>query len=128
MRNTVLLDSFLKIVDGFSDTDMTFLLSEVVLAYMAVNSCNGVINWVSETFQNAILTVYEQINPFDPFGQVMCSHFKKLGSPLKCIVRYPYENDQKERYKAAVSYFFYAQNYKMSVKYYFKRGSQIALE
>ena len=102
MRNTVLLDSFLKIVEGFSDTDMTFLLSEVVLTYMGVNGSNGVIQWVAETLQNCILTVYEQINPYDPFGQVMCSHFRKLGSPLKCIAKYPYENHQVERYRSAV--------------------------
>ncbi len=102
MRNTRLLEAFLKIVDGFSETDMTFLLSEVVLTYMAVNSCNSVIRWITETFQNCLLCVYEQINPFDSFGQIMCSHFKKLGSPLKCIQKYPYETDQIERYKSAV--------------------------
>lgn len=103
MRNTRLLETLLKIVDGFSEFNHTFLLSEVVLTYMAVNSCNGVINWISEMFQNCMLCVYEQMNPFDSFGQVMCSHFKKLGSPLKCIQKYPFEADQKERYKLAVS-------------------------
>ena len=101
MRNTRLLDAFLKIVDGFSDTDLTFLLSEVVLTYMAVNSCNSVIEWISEMFHNCVLTVYEQINPYDAFGQVMCSHFKKLGSPLKCLAKYPFEKDQTGRYKRA---------------------------
>lgn len=101
MRNTVLVEAFLKIIEGFSDSDMTFLLSEVVLTYMAVNSCNSVIRWIADMFHNCVLTVYEQINPFDPFGQVMCQHFKKLGSPLKCIAKYPYENDQIDRYRAA---------------------------
>lgn len=53
-------------------------------------------------FQNCVLAVYEQINPFDGFGQVMCSHFKKLGSPLKCILKYPTEADQKHRYEQVV--------------------------
>ncbi len=102
MRNTVLLEAFLKAIEGFSENDFTFLLSEVVLTYMAVNSCNSVIKWITETFHNCILSVYEQINPFDPFGQVMCSHFKKLGSPLKCILKYPFEVEQIERYKKIV--------------------------
>ena len=52
-------------------------------------------------FQNCIVTVYEQINPFDAFGQIMCNHFKRLGSPLKCILKYPTQEDQTNRYLAA---------------------------
>lgn len=37
MRNTKLLQAILRSIPGFSDTDPTFLLSEVVLTYMAVN-------------------------------------------------------------------------------------------
>ena len=106
MRNTKLLEAFLKAIPEFSESCPTFLLSEVVLTYMAVNSCNGLIQWISEVLQNCVLCAYEQINPFDGFGQVMCSHFKKLGSPLKCILRYPTEKDQITRYKQAVSFNF----------------------
>lgn len=126
LRNTKLLEAILKTVDGFKDSDPTFLLSEVVLTYMAVNrylelvealiffknivvfhihvqkSCNGVLKWISETFQNSVLTIYEQINPFDGFGQVMCTHFKKLGSTLKCILKYPGEQEQIKRHKQLV--------------------------
>lgn len=31
----------------------------------------------------------------------MCNHFKKLGSPLKCILKYPTQRDQLDRYKKA---------------------------
>jgi tRNA wybutosine-synthesizing protein 4 len=102
MRNTKLLEAFLKAIDDFSDSTPTFLLSEVVLTYMAVNSCNGVIQWIAEVLSDCVVTIYEQINPHDGFGQVMCSHFKKLGSPLKCILKYPTELDQINRYKQAV--------------------------
>ena len=37
LRNTKLLEAILKTVDGFHDSYPTFLLSEVVLTYMAVN-------------------------------------------------------------------------------------------
>ena len=37
MRNTKLLEVFLMAVENFSETDPTFILSEVVLTYMAVN-------------------------------------------------------------------------------------------
>jgi tRNA wybutosine-synthesizing protein 4 len=98
MRNTKLLETLLKSINQFSDFEPTLLISEVVLTYMGVNSCNSVVKWLNELFQNFILLVYEQINPFDGFGQVMCAHFKKLGSPLKCILKYPYEEDQIKRY------------------------------
>lgn len=103
MRNTGLLEVFLKTIKGFSETENTLLISEVVLTYMAVNSCNSLIKWISETLQNSVLAVYEQINPYDAFGQVMLDHFKKLGSPLKCIAKYPTIKSQIERYKHAVS-------------------------
>lgn len=103
MRNTGLLEVFLKTIKNFSETENTLLISEVVLTYMAVNSCNGVIKWIGETFQNSVLAAYEQINPYDGFGQVMLDHFKKLGSPLKCIMKYPTLNSQIERYRNYVS-------------------------
>jgi len=31
----------------------------------------------------------------------MCNHFKRLGSPLKCILKYPTQQDQLNRYKRA---------------------------
>lgn len=37
LRNTKLLEAILKTVEGFNETNPTFLLSEVVLTYMAVN-------------------------------------------------------------------------------------------
>ena len=123
MRNTNLLEVILKTINGFSELENTLLLSEVVLTYMAVNrfsilclntyinifkfilffSCNALIKWIAEIFKNCILAVYEQINPFDGFGQVMLEHFKKLGSPLKCIIKYPTLSSQIDRYKQNVT-------------------------
>ena len=102
LRNSELLEAILKSIPQFNENLPTFLLSEVVMTYMSVKSCNGLIKWIGETFTNCVLTIYEQINPFDPFGEVMCSHFNKLGSPLRCILKYPFEEDQKKRYKNEV--------------------------
>lgn len=66
-------------------------------------SCNNLIKWIPETFLNCMIVIYEQVLPNDAFGQVMCAHFKKLGSPLKCIHRYPTRNCQINRYKEMVS-------------------------
>ena len=98
MRKTQLLDAILKAITKFNENEPTLLLSEVVLTYMAVNSGNSVLKWISEMFSNCVLAIYEQISPSDPFGQVMISHFKKLGSPLKCIAKYPTEVHQMKRH------------------------------
>ncbi|RNA20898.1 tRNA wybutosine-synthesizing 4 [Brachionus plicatilis] len=102
LRNTELLEAILKSVSLYDENAPTIFLSEVVMTYMSVKSCNGLLKWISETFSNCFLAVYEQINPFDPFGQVMCSHFAKLGSPLKCILKYPFEYEQKNRYEQMI--------------------------
>jgi hypothetical protein len=70
-------------------------------------SCNRLVRWIAETFHNCVVAAYEQIQPFDGFGQIMYSHFKKLGSPLKCILKYPSELDQIARYKSAVYNVFF---------------------
>ena len=44
----------------FDDTAPTLLLSEVVMTYMAVNSCNHILQWIPETFSNSMIAVYEQ--------------------------------------------------------------------
>lgn len=99
LRDTQLLEAMLKFIEEFDDSAPTLLLSEVVMTYMAVNSCNHILKWIPETFSNSMIAVYEQVLPHDAFGQVMCAHFKKLGSPLKCIYRYPNIENQIKRYK-----------------------------
>ena len=42
-----------------------------ILWMAIIASVNELIVWASETFPNAIFCIYEQINPFDGFGQVM---------------------------------------------------------
>ena len=78
-------------------------LSKIIKLFKKkITSCNSVIKWINEFFTNCALVIYEQINPHDGFGKVMCSHFKRLGSPLKCILKYPSEIDQINRYKTSV--------------------------
>ena len=55
-------------------------------------------------FKNCVLAIYEQINPTDAFGQVMITHFKKLGSPLKSIAKYPTEYHQLKRHLEKVGH------------------------
>ena len=44
------------------------------------------------------MCVYEQIEPYDSFGKVMCTHFEKLSTPLMNIEKYPNCAKQIDRY------------------------------
>ncbi|ESN92370.1 hypothetical protein HELRODRAFT_89574, partial [Helobdella robusta] len=76
----------------------TLLLSEVVLTYINPSSADKLITWSCAFFSNAIFISYEQIYPHDEFGNFMCEHFKSIGSPLKCINKYPTLSSQVQRY------------------------------
>ncbi|UJR36652.1 hypothetical protein I4U23_029369 [Adineta vaga] len=97
MRDSLTLNTLLQTVK-VDETKPTLLISEVVLTYMGRSSCNRVIQWILDFFQECILCTYEQVLPDDGFGQVMVAHFSKLGSPLKCIHQYPTSESQVQRY------------------------------
>lgn len=60
LRDTQLLEAMLKLVDEFDDCVPSLLLSEVVMTYMAVNSCNHILKWIPETLSNSMIVIYEQ--------------------------------------------------------------------
>ena len=57
----------------------TFIISEVVLAYLSEEHSTNVIKWVSETFRKNLFLEFEMINPTSTFGNFMVKHFTKLG-------------------------------------------------
>ncbi|KAK0147052.1 tRNA wybutosine-synthesizing protein 4 [Merluccius polli] len=66
----------------------TLLLSEVVLTYMETHWSDSVIGWAANHFPQSLFVMYEQIRPWDPFGQVMQDHFLKLNSTLHALQKY----------------------------------------
>ncbi|PAA56972.1 hypothetical protein BOX15_Mlig032687g5, partial [Macrostomum lignano] len=79
-------------------TAPALFFSECVLTYVAPKHADRLINWISQEFPCSVFLLYEQIRPYDGFGVIMCQHFKGLGSRLKCIEKYPYLADQRERF------------------------------
>jgi len=47
------------------------------------------IRWTTEKFSQSMFIIYEQIKPFDAFGEVMLSNLKQRGVPLASIKTYP---------------------------------------
>ncbi|XP_069790588.1 tRNA wybutosine-synthesizing protein 4 isoform X2 [Narcine bancroftii] len=91
------LDNALREI-GINTACPTLLLSEVVLTYMKNESSSAVIRWAADRFSSAVFVVYEQIRPYDPFGQVMRQHFAQLNSTLHALVRFPGKEAQQKRF------------------------------
>uniref|UniRef100_A0AAV2K2B5 tRNA wybutosine-synthesizing protein 4 n=1 Tax=Knipowitschia caucasica TaxID=637954 RepID=A0AAV2K2B5_KNICA len=83
---------------GFDRTAPTLILSEVVLTYMEVNWSDSVIRWAADLLPDSLFVIYEQIHPFDPFGQIMQEHFKNLNSTLYALKKYPDVEAQRCRF------------------------------
>jgi len=60
MRDSLTLNTLLQSVK-VDETKPTLLISEVVLTYMGRSSCNRVIQWILDFFQECILCTYEQV-------------------------------------------------------------------
>ncbi|KAJ0070124.1 hypothetical protein NL108_002432, partial [Boleophthalmus pectinirostris] len=83
---------------GFVWTAPTLILSEVVLTYMETKWSDSVIKWAADYLPQSLILIYEQIHPFDPFGQIMQEHFRKLNSALYALQKYPDIEAQRIRF------------------------------
>ncbi|XP_017558529.1 tRNA wybutosine-synthesizing protein 4 isoform X1 [Pygocentrus nattereri] len=76
----------------------TLVLSEVVLTYMETEWSDAVIGWAARILPQALIVMYEQIRPDDPFGRVMQNHFLKLNSKIHALCQYPNTSAQSQRF------------------------------
>lgn len=82
---------------GFSTRNPTYVLSECVLVYMEPQQTAAVVRWAGSTFSNAVMAVYEQIKPDDPFGRQMVSNLEARGCPLQGLAGTPTLEAQCDR-------------------------------
>jgi len=54
----------------------TLVISECVLIYLKTPDADAVVHWVGTFFAHAMLLCYEQIQPSDPFGQMMLQNLQ----------------------------------------------------
>ncbi|XP_003382658.1 PREDICTED: tRNA wybutosine-synthesizing protein 4-like [Amphimedon queenslandica] len=94
------LEASLKGANVDGDTS-TLLIAEVVLTYIQPKYVDKLLEWAASFFGKAVICVYEQIKPFDGFGQVMLKHFHTLSSPLLNIEMYSTSQSQCKRYENA---------------------------
>ena len=96
LRKMAEVEKSLK-ASSFDFDSPTFVLSEVVLAYLTDKYSTKCINWISKSLKNCFFVEFEQFQPFSSFGRVMTSHFEKLGSPLKTIKQLPTLESRRRR-------------------------------
>lgn len=78
----------------------TLVLSECVMTYMDDKLSSNLIRFCHDFFSRCLFVTYEQVEPYDAFGQFMRSHFDKLNSSLKGICVYDNKLKQVQRYKS----------------------------
>ena len=97
MTDTELLESKLDSL-GFDFNALTIILTECSTTYVDVGLSLQLLRWLTKKVLNFVFVDYEQIRPFDHFGQIMKRHFSNRGSPLKCIDFYPTTSDHRRRF------------------------------
>jgi tRNA wybutosine-synthesizing protein 4 len=76
----------------------TLFISECVLVYVDPESSGNIIEWIAKCFPLASFITYEQINPYDAFGEQMMSNLKRRGCELKGIQAHPDLPSQESRF------------------------------
>ena len=99
MTDTTTLERRLESV-GFNWKLPTIVFCECSLTYVEVSQSISITWWLTSKIPHMIFIDYEQIQPFDSFGQIMTSHFQKRNSALKCVEYYPSIYDHLRRFKS----------------------------
>ena len=83
---------------GFDFQARTLILTECSTTYMENEDVNRLLGLLRAEIDSFAFISYEQIRPFDTFGQIMVEHFKQRNSALKCVTHFPTIKDHKERF------------------------------
>ncbi|PON60849.1 Leucine carboxyl methyltransferase 1, LCMT [Parasponia andersonii] len=88
LRDINKLDDIIALAD--MDLSLpTFIIAECVLIYLDPDSSSAVVGWASKTFSTAVFFLYEQIQPYDAFGQQMIKNLESRGCGLLGIYATP---------------------------------------
>ena len=86
---------------GLNNSSKTFVISEVVLAYLTAGDSTNVIEFLTGKLESFLFVEFEQFNPSTSFGTVMTNHFIKIGSPIYTINKLPVITDRLARFSHA---------------------------
>ncbi|XP_020263486.1 tRNA wybutosine-synthesizing protein 4 [Asparagus officinalis] len=81
LRDVEQLDTILRLAK-LDPSLPTFIIAECVLIYLDPDSTRTVVGWASKTFPTSVFFLYEQIHPYDAFGEQMMRNLESRGCPL----------------------------------------------
>ena len=76
----------------------TIVFSECALTYMPQESVSALIKYLGDRIARCHFLTYEQVSPYDSFGDIMKTHFESRHSPLRNVDAFPNPADQVYRY------------------------------
>ena len=71
------------------------------MIYIQADAGDALLARLREMFPLSAMLCYEQIEPNDAFGRVMCENLRRRGCDLQSYARYPSLETQRQRYKTA---------------------------
>lgn len=84
----------------FDKQSPTLILTECSTTYIEAEDCTRLLTMLTQFIDRFAFISYEQIRPFDDFGQIMLEHFQKRNSSLKCVEHYPTVEHHRQRFLA----------------------------
>ncbi|CAB4058184.1 PPM2 [Lepeophtheirus salmonis] len=100
LRDLVAFRSKLISVAGIDFEATTVFLCECSLTYVDPKyTTRFFFAWSKKSFSDAVFINYEQIRPFDRFGNIMTSHFEKRQTPLLNVKVFPTLESHITRFK-----------------------------
>eukprot|EP00095_Tigriopus_kingsejongensis_P000532 maker-scaffold356_size197960-snap-gene-0.35 protein:Tk00532 transcript:maker-scaffold356_size197960-snap-gene-0.35-mRNA-1 annotation:"trna wybutosine-synthesizing protein 4" len=82
---------------GFKPSLLTVIVSECALTYVPEAAVSGLIRHLVHRLDRVQFFLYEQIQPHDSFGQIMCNHFQNRNTPLRNVASFPTVGDHIRR-------------------------------
>ncbi|PVU95680.1 hypothetical protein BB559_001254 [Furculomyces boomerangus] len=84
--------------NGFDSSIPTLVLAECVLVYLDPKYSNAIVDWMDKSLDSVLFFSYEQINPFDRFGQQMIENLRNRNIELYGLTSLPTLEHQKNRF------------------------------
>lgn len=88
-------------LEGSDPSLPTLVISECCLCYLEPDQAKQVVSWITSSFRDSTIVMYEPLSGQDQFGQVMIENLASRGISIPSMTRFPSLESQIERFKSA---------------------------
>lgn len=89
------------VLQGAESDLPTLVISECCLCYLEPDQAKQVVSWITSTFKDSTIIMYEPLSGQDQFGQVMIENLASRGISIPSMTKFPSLQSQIERFKTA---------------------------